>query len=68
MSRSETKQNLQVGKADPVPALQVAAIQPSGDRVRLPDLQIYYGCFLIIEELFDQARIRSEKNNSASRA
>jgi hypothetical protein len=31
---------LQVGKADPVPALQVPAIQDSGDRVRLPNLQI----------------------------
>ena len=36
--------NLQVRKADPVPASSLNATQPkSGDRVHLPDLQINVG-------------------------
>ena len=34
-----TKINLQVGKADPVPAVSGYESMKSGDRVHLPDLQ-----------------------------
>jgi len=40
MFESESSGYFQVGKVDPVPALEVAAIRTSGDRVHLPNLKI----------------------------